>query len=205
MIHVEKIISFNFDQNCYLVYDENKNGFLVDPGFDTLKILKKIEELNVNAGYILLTHCHYDHIFSVSELRGHKKLVCGEKCSENIGSLGMNLSAGIGSPFTVAPADIIVSDESEFIIGDMKIRCIASPGHTDCGFCYMVEDMLFSGDTLFLRNVGRWDLPSGDENTLKKSIREKLFSLPDNTRVLCGHGGDTTIGYEKKYNFYVGA
>lgn len=205
MIYIEKIISYDFDQNCYLVYDENKNGFLVDPGFDTLKILKKIEDLKVNAEYIFLTHCHYDHIFGVNELRGHKKLVCGEKCSENIGNIKMNVSAGIGSPFTVAPADITVSDGTDIQIGDMKIHCIATPGHTNCGFCYLVEDALFSGDTLFLRNVGRWDLPGGNEAELKDSIRNRLFSLPEDTRVFCGHGGDTSIGYEKKYNFYVGA
>ena len=71
MINIEKIVSFDMDQNCYLVYDDNKNGFLIDPGFDTLKILKAIEQIGVNVSHILLTHCHYDHIYSVNELRGH--------------------------------------------------------------------------------------------------------------------------------------
>lgn len=193
------------DQNCYLVYDDNKNGFLIDPGFDTLKILKAIEQIGVNVSHILLTHCHYDHIYSVNELRGHKKLVCGEKCSENIGRTSRNLSASFGAPFTVEPADIIVSDNEEITIGDIKIKCIASPGHSECSFCYLVDNMLFAGDTLFCRNVGRWDLPSGDEQSLRDSIKQKLYTLPDNTKVFSGHGADTEIGYEKKYNFYVTA
>ena len=203
MINIEKIISFDMDQNCYLVYGDSKEGFLLDPGYDTMKILKACEKSCVNVTHFLLTHCHYDHIYSVNELRGHKKLICGEECSKNMGKASYNLSAGVGMPFTVEPADLTVSDGSDFVIGGMKIKAISTPGHTSCCFCYLVEDCLFSGDTLFRQNVGRWDLPTGDENTLKRSIKEKLFLLPDDTKVYCGHGADTTIGYEKKYNFYV--
>lgn len=204
MINIEQIISYDNNENCYLVYNKDNQGFLIDPGIDSFKILKKCDELGVLVTHILLTHCHYDHIFSVNELRGHKKLVCGQLCSENIGNVSVNLSDAIGQPFTVEPADIIVSDNSDIEINGIKIHCIATPGHTNCGFCYLVDDVLFSGDTLFLRNVGRWDLPGGSEGTLKQSIRERLFTLPDNTRVFCGHGDNTSIGYEKKFNLYVG-
>ena len=78
-----------------------------------------------------------------------------------------------------------------------------TPGHTNCGVCYLMGNHIFVGDTLFLRNCGRWDLPTGDEMTLRKSIKEKLYTLPDDITVHCGHGSDTAIGYEKKFNFYV--
>ena len=204
-MNIEKIISYDMDQNCYLVYDDNKKGFLIDPGFDTFKILKRIEELGVSADYILLTHCHYDHIYSVNELRGHRKVVCGAKCSENLKNTAVNLTKSIGEPFIVETPEVIVSDGEVIQIGDIKIKCIATPGHTDGGFCYLADGCLFAGDTLFKRNVGRWDLPGGDENALKDSIKNKLFTLADDTKVFCGHGADTEIGYEKKFNFYVGA
>lgn len=201
MITVEKIISFDMDQNCFLVYDENKTGVLIDPGFDTFKILKACEGIKIT--HILLTHCHYDHIFSVNELRGHKKVVCSRKCSENMGRASMNLSAGLGKAFTVEPAEIILDDADTVTIGTMTFKAIATPGHTNCCMCYLVEDCLFAGDTLFRQNVGRWDLPSGNEKELQSSIRNKLYTLPDETKVFCGHGADTNIGYEKKFNFYV--
>lgn len=203
MINIEKIVSYDFDQNCYLVYEDKNNAVLIDPGFDTFKILKACEENGVNVTHIFITHCHYDHIYSVNELRGHKKVVCSKRCSENMGKASYNLSAGMGIPFIVEPADITVSDGEKIVIGNMEIKAIETKGHTDCGFCYLIEDSLFTGDTLFKQNVGRWDFPTGDEQTLYKSIREKLYVLDENVKVYPGHGADTSIGYEKKFNFFV--
>ncbi len=191
------------DQNCFLVYGDDKKGILIDPGLDTLKILKTVEEKGVSVGYIFLTHCHYDHSFSVNELRGHKKLVCSERCSYNIGKANKNLSAAVGMMFEIEPADVVLSDGDIITIGEITVKAIETPGHTDCGMCYLIGESLFSGDTLFRRNIGRWDLPTGDGNVLVNTIKTKLYSLPENTVVYCGHGSDTTIGYEKKFNMYV--
>lgn len=204
MIKYEKIISFDMDQNCFMVYDdENMQGILIDPGFDTAKILKATEEKGVFITHILLTHCHYDHTYSVNELRGSKKLVTGKECAENIQNSNISLTFTTGNAYTIEAPDIILSDNEEIILPGIKIKAIEAPGHTNCCMCYLIGDVLFSGDVLFKRNVGRWDLPTGDGELLKKSIREKLYALPDETVVMCGHGSDTTIGYEKKFNFFV--
>ncbi len=202
-MNIEKIVSIDMDQNCYLVYDDKKHGAIIDPGFSSYKILKAIEEKNVDVKYILLTHCHYDHIFSVNKLRGHKIVLGTLQCDKNIRKSSYNLSDLTGKPFEIDGLDKIVEDGEEFFVGDIKFTAIKPPGHTDGSVCFLAEDNLFSGDTLFLRSVGRWDFPTGSGKTLVRSIKEKLYTLPDNINVFPGHGEKTTIGYEKKFNMYI--
>ena len=203
MIHIDRIISFEMDQNCFLVYGEDKRGILIDPGLDTFKILRAVEEKGVSIEYILLTHSHYDHSYSVKELKGNRKLVCSKNCSYNITKESRNLSALFGNPFSLEEADIILSDGDLLSVGELEIKAIETPGHTDGGMCYLIGNNLFSGDTLFKRTVGRCDFPTGDGDVLINSIKTKLYSLPDETEVFPGHGENTTIGYEKKFNMYV--
>ena len=193
------------DQNCYLVYRDIKNAVLIDPGIDTEKILKVIKEKGVNVTDILLTHEHYDHVHSVNDLRDGKRLITSKECSKNIGSSSYNLSLVSGKGFEIAPADKIVSDGEVFIAGGIEFTAIETPGHTNGSMCFLAEDNLFSGDTLFLRSVGRWDLPTGNEQTLRESIKNKLYTLPDDTKVFSGHGNDSIIGYEKSFNMFVTA
>lgn len=194
-------------ENTYLLYDENtKNGVIIDPGCKIEKILEMISENGVDIKYILLTHCHYDHIASLIELREitQAKVVTGDNGSSNIGDIEKNLSPyGLGYEIKDISSDIILSDGEKLTLDGLNIKCIYTPGHTNCGVCYLCENELFSGDTLFLRTVGRWDLPTGDYEILKKSIKEKIYTLPDEINVHPGHGDRTTIGYEKKFNFSV--
>lgn len=197
------------NENTYLVYDENtKNGVIIDPGCSIEQIEKLINENDVTVRYILLTHCHYDHIMSMLPLKEKTgaKLVTGDKGSRNIGDPCVNLTrSGLGYTIENVKADVILKDGEILKLDGLDIKCIYTPGHTDCGVCYYCGNELFCGDTLFLRSCGRWDLPTGDQHTLEKSIREKLYTLPDDTVVHSGHGADTAIGYEKKYNFFVKA
>lgn len=202
-MNIEKIISFSMDQNCYLVYRDIKSAVLIDPGIDTEKILKVIKEKGVNVTDILLTHEHYDHVHSVNALRDGKKLITSKECSKNIGSSSYNLSLVAGKGFEIAPADKIVSDGEVFIAGGIEFTAIETPGHTNGSMCFLAENNLFSGDTLFLRSVGRWDLPTGNEQTLRESIKNKLYTLPDDTKIFAGHGNDSIIGYEKSFNMFV--
>ena len=194
-------------ENTYMIYDENTlNGVIIDPGCDIDKILKMINEKNVKVKYILLTHCHYDHIKSVSLLKEKTgaDIVTGDNCSRNIKEKNINLSVyGLGYEISDINTDKIIKDNEILIIDSLKIKCIYTPGHTDCSVCYITENEIFSGDTLFLRSCGRWDLPTGDFDTIEKSIKEKLYKLSDDMNVHPGHGGKTTIGYEKKYNFCI--
>ncbi len=201
------VFDLETSENTYLVYDEiTLNGVIIDPGCDINKILKMIEDNNVNIKYIFITHCHYDHIKSIINLKEKTGayILSGDKGAENIGNPDINLTKyGLGYEIKNIKSDIILKDGEILELDSLKFKCIYTPGHTSCGVCYLIDNELFCGDTLFLRNCGRWDLPTGDFKTLEKSIKEKLYVLPDETVVHSGHGHDTNIGYEKKYNFCV--
>ncbi|MGN0164177.1 MAG: MBL fold metallo-hydrolase [Candidatus Ornithomonoglobus sp.] len=197
------------NENTYLVFDENtKNGVIIDPGCSMSQIEKMLEENDVTVKYIFLTHCHYDHIMSVVPLKEKTgaKIVTGDKGSINIGDPNINLTQyGLGYAIEGIKSDIVLKDGEELRLDGLAFKCIYTPGHTNCGVCYYIENELFCGDTLFLRSCGRWDLPTGNQETLFKAIKEKLYTLPDATVVHSGHGHDTEIGYEKKFNFCVKA
>ena len=194
-------------ENTWLVYDETtKNGVIIDPGCKIEKIMTMIMRNGVNVKYIFLTHCHYDHIMSLIDLKEKTGacIITGAKGSINLGDPNINLSlSGLGYEIRDIHADIILKDGEEFELDGLLFKCIYTPGHTSCSVCFLIENNLFCGDTLFLRSCGRWDLPTGDMDILFGSIREKLYILPDDTVVHSGHGSDTTIGYEKKFNFCV--
>lgn len=204
-MRIEAVNNYQTDENTYIVF-ENDKAVVIDPGSEADAVIKKAKELKAEIEYILITHCHYDHITGLEDLRKitGAKLVSGSRASENIQKPEINLSA-FTLPYTIKakPSDIIMSDGESLILCDMKFECIYTPGHTDCGVCYKTGGALFSGDTLFLRNVGRSDLPTGNAAVLEKSIREKLYTLPDDTSVYPGHGAPTSIGYEKSFNFFV--
>ena len=114
-----------------------------------------------------------------------------------------NLSAFMGAPIVTRPADILLHGGVVLEIGSMKFTVLHTPGHAPGGVCYRMEDRVFSGDTLFAESVGRTDFPGSSAQALLKSVREKLLVLPDETRVYCGHGPETTIGHEKRCNPYI--
>lgn len=202
-------------ENTYLVYEENsRQGVIIDPGCSIDRISNLIEENNAHISFILLTHCHFDHIRSVEELRRltGAPIVASPIGLKNLTDVNINLSVkGLGYPLCPKP-NVGTSDGGMFYV-DVKedgktkivmgIKSIHTPGHTTCSVCYLIEDHLFCGDTLFRTSVGKWDFPTGSHDDLEKSIREKLYVLPDDVIVHPGHGKETTIGYEKKYNICV--
>lgn len=190
---IRKIITAEMDQNCYLV-ENNGKGILIDPGLDTNKILNETEDIDIN--YILLTHCHFDHIFSCNIL--NKKIVSSENCDKNIKNPNIvlyNVSLKDGN-------NIILKDGEEKEFDGIKVKCIYTPGHTNGSVCYLIENNLFSGDTLFKRSIGRCDLPTGNMEDLENSIINIIYKLDENITVYPGHGEETTVGYEKKNNLY---
>ena len=204
-MNIEILNNYLTDENCYLVYN-NGLCIVIDPGISSDLIIKKANELNVVIEYVFITHCHYDHIEYLEDLRQKTgaKLVTSKNGADNIKNVNINLSAAaLGKSIISKDAEIILNDNETRSFCGMEVLCLYTPGHTNCGVCYVIENSVFAGDTLFLRNVGRSDLPTGDGNVLYKSIKEKLYTLDDDYKVYCGHGNSTTIGYEKKFNFYV--
>lgn len=192
--------------NCYITGDKGE-VFVIDPGGSADEICSVLKKHGLNAKYIILTHCHFDHILAANEVKkqtGAQIVVCSKE-AENLADSSVNMT----SRFTRTPislsADRLVSENDTLISGAFVFRVIETPGHTSGGMCLYCENerLLFSGDTLFCGSVGRSDFPTGDQNTLLHSIQTKLLTLPDNVRVYPGHEDDTTIGFEKANNPYL--
>ena len=193
--------------NCYFVYREGSGDVIFfDPADKGDYIYETLKEKNLNVKGILLTHGHFDHIWGCNKLRElsgapiyayeEEKVLCEDAV--------INVSDQVGRPYTVIP-DRYLKDGEEISIAGMTCRVIATPGHTVGSCCYYFEeaDILIAGDTLFEESVGRTDLATGSMSALTRSVKEKLFTLPDDTKVYPGHGDSTTIGHEKQYNSFV--
>ena len=205
--------------NCYLVWEEeSRDAMLIDPGAYDREIDRMIDENGLALKYIALTHGHGDHICGVDEFKaGHPGaiLAAGEKESWLLQEPVENLSEVVGGKTVRLTPDLLLSEGDEIDLGYLSLKVIETPGHTLGGICFYIKECdqdlfgqdysgtVFSGDTLFNASIGRTDLGGGDFNVLKASIKEKLYTLPDDTIVLPGHMEATTIGHEKLYNMFV--
>ncbi len=192
--------------NCYVTGDKNE-AIIVDPGASAEKILGVLEYNNIKAKYIVLTHCHFDHILAVNEVKEKTKakIVASKKECENLTNPDINMTGKYSrKPLSIVP-DIVVSDGDKIFSGKYEYTVIETPGHTSGGICLYCkeENNLFSGDTLFCNSIGRCDLPTGEYDTLINSIKTKLMCLPNNTSVFPGHEDTTTILFEKRNNPYL--
>ncbi len=202
--------------NCYFVFKEDGRDHapgtdpenptpcvFFDPADKGKLIYEELKKRGFSIEAIYLTHAHFDHIGGVEELKkltgakvyayeNEKRLCCDTE---------YNLSADYGMNLTVNP-DEYLSDGAECEAAGLKFKLLATPGHTEgsCCFYFPEDKILISGDTLFEGSVGRTDFPGGSMSTLVRSCHEKLLVLPDDTTVYPGHGGTTTIGYEKMNN-----
>ena len=200
--------------NCYFLYrDGAQDAIVVDPAEKGANIYGALQKNGFRVAGILLTHGHFDHIWGLDALRDAgnaaaeadgmppvQAYACGAE-RELLKNAHMNVSEQAGRPCSTY-ADVYVEDGEEISLAGMTCKAIATPGHTAGGCCYYFEEagILISGDTLFQESIGRTDFPTGSMGTLVRSIREKLFVLPEDTRVYSGHGDSTTIGHEKKCN-----
>ena len=199
--------------NCYFLYREGGHEcIVVDPADAGASIYGALQKKDFQIRGILLTHGHFDHIWGVDALRDAAnaaaeadglepvKVYAGEGERELLKSADLNVSERAGRACTT------YADVQEIALAGMACRVIATPGHTAGGCCYYFEEagILVAGDTLFAESVGRTDFPTGSMGTLIRSIKEKLFVLPDETRVYPGHGDSTTVGHEKEYNPFCG-
>lgn len=204
---VEKLAVGAVITNCYIVFDEGtKDALVIDPGAAAGRIAEKIREKDLHLRAILLTHGHFDHILAADELRREfsVQLFCSEEeralCADPV----LNVGQEFGCACAVYP-DATFLDGQTLTFGALSCKVIATPGHTRGGVCFYFgqEGILFSGDTLFFESVGRTDFPGGNAQVLVDSVKERLFVLPDATKVYPGHGPATSVGYEKENNPYV--
>ncbi|HOB34851.1 MAG: MBL fold metallo-hydrolase [Firmicutes bacterium] len=189
--------------NCYLAWcPRSREAAVIDPGGSARQILEAIAELQLNVKYIVNTHGHLDHIGANAEVKEALKcpLAVGREDSAMLTDPRRNLSYQLGRPVVSPPPDILLEQGDVLELGDCRLEVLATPGHTPGGVSLYGCGLVFVGDTLFQRSIGRSDLPGGQHGQLLESIREKLLVLPPETRVLPGHGPGTTIGAEKAHN-----
>ena len=195
-------IEFVGETNCYILIDENeKQAIVIDPAGKIDDIVEILNNLDAELKYIYLTHCHADHIKGANELREVKggKVLIHRNGRKNLENRTPLLDDYVGLPPIYLKEDSIVDDEDTLHVGNIELRVIFTPGHTDDGtslYCEK-EKMLFSVDTLFKGAWGRVDLPTSSFKDIMNSIINKLLVLPDDTIVYPGHGDPTRIGDEK--------
>lgn len=200
----------DFMTNCFTVYNAvTRDAVLIDPACNARFLNNILVNEQLNCVAILLTHGHYDHIGALPELMelvGHKVPIYASAEEEDVlNDPRKNLSTMLSGQMVTVKADILLQDDQEIELLDTKLRCFLVPGHTKGGMCYYFAEngILFSGDTLFARSIGRSDFPTGDGIKLVKSIKEKLMTLPDETIVYPGHNERTTIGKERNANPFI--
>lgn len=191
---IKKLLAGVYGANCYILFDEEaKEAVVLDPGGDVDDIEKELNKLEAKVKYIILTHGHFDHTTGVDGLKAVTKATVAIGKNDNDMILKEVQYYG---PLIEGGADITLSDGDTLEFGKHSIKVIDTPGHTPGGVCLLVENHLFTGDTLFKRSIGRSDLAGGNHETLIRSIKEKLAILPKNTIVYPGHGPSSTIGEE---------
>ncbi|MGD2206233.1 MAG: MBL fold metallo-hydrolase [Anaerolineae bacterium] len=193
--------------NCYIVgCEETKEGAIIDPGGHPGRILAEVERHGLTIKYILNTHAHFDHTDANAALVE----ATGATLAMHPADRPLLEAAGGAALFGVhgdpGPSpDLELDDGDELEIGELRFRVLHTPGHTPghVTFYEPTEGVIFDGDVLFYRGIGRTDLPGGSRQQLMDSIQRVLFALPDETIVYSGHGPKTTIGDEKRLNPWI--
>ena len=218
---VDRVIAPYFETNCWILATGiGQECIIVDPGIAkpnlVKNILEKVSEHNLKPAAILITHGHLDHIFSVLPLSkeipmrtfitgADRFLLTDPAGAIDKGGVSEQLIAAFGGDKFKEPSDVIeVEDFSHFEIAGLEIGAIFAPGHTKGSVLYTVDNQqLISGDVLFAGSIGRTDMPTGSASDMRKTLRERVLTLPDELNVLPGHGGQTTIAIERVRNPYL--
>jgi glyoxylase-like metal-dependent hydrolase (beta-lactamase superfamily II) len=202
---IEKLTVGELQENAYVLGDEKtKQAIVIDPGDEPDRIIEVIKNHGLSVQSIICTHAHFDHVGAAGDIKretGAKVLL--HKDEE--GSYGMvrDQAALWGYSVDDLPQpDGFIDEGDEIRAGDLSFKVMHTPGHSRGAICLYGEGILISGDTIFQGSVGRTDFPGGSIEELRKSFK-RLLDLPEDTQVLSGHGPETTIGREKKENFFV--
>ncbi len=190
------------ENNNYLLIDEeSKEAALIDCSAVDSRVKDAVDEAGAKLKYILLTHGHFDHVAGIRPTDA--KIVMHKDDLRILNQTNVYLPA-FGIPeITIPKIDIYVENGDILKLGNTEIKVIHTPGHTQGGVCYLVENMLFSGDTIFCESVGRCDLEGGDFVQIVESIKTMIFTLPDDIAIYPGHGKQTTVGWEKIHNQFM--
>ncbi|MCG7281082.1 MBL fold metallo-hydrolase [Chryseobacterium taklimakanense] len=208
MLHLQSFAFNPFSENTYVVYNEHKNAFIIDPGnfseHETQVLENFISENGLNIKNIILTHAHIDHVLGLQWAYDKFKVpVIMHEAEKEILDRNTMSARQFGFFFKPFEGEIHFISENEILkLDEDELKVYHVPGHSPGHVAYHCENQKFviSGDVLFQGSIGRTDLYKGDHQQLLETIRTKLFTLSDETEVFSGHGNPTTVGFEKNYN-----
>jgi len=208
MLHIHAFTFNPFQENTYVIFNEEKDAWIVDPGnqnpVEDQKLLDFIEEKQLKPNKIINTHSHLDHIFGNQTLVEAYDIPVVLHQDEHAGYRAAPQVAQMYGlpPFEIPPIDEFFKMDEPLYLGGERFDLLFTPGHSpaEVSLHHGASNSLISGAVLFRDSIGPTDLPGGDHPTLLKSIRDQLWPLPDDTKVYPGHGPQTTIGYEKENN-----
>ncbi len=200
---INNIVVGPLEVNCYILgCEDTKEAAIIDPGDNADEIIKAVEKAGIKPVYIINTHAHFDHIGGVKTVQDHFKIdfLLHEEDLFLVDNASAQARAFGLDPIPKPDVNKFVNNGDKISLGNKVIDVIHTPGHSPGCVCYLIDNNVFVGDTLFAGSIGRSDLPGGSHETLINSIKEKLFPLGDSTIVYPGHGPSTTIEEEKKHN-----
>lgn len=196
---IEKIVVGEMQTNCYVLAEaKNSNSIIIDPGADYEDIRAILDENKLKPKLIINTHGHIDHIGENDKFK--LPVFIHKLDSEFLTDPVKSLSVFFGNSKISSASYRQLEDAEAVELKNLKLEVIHTPGHTPGSICLKIDSVVFTGDTLFFEGIGRTDFPQGDEEKLVKSIRERLFVLPDDIVIHPGHGPSSTIGHEKNHN-----
>ncbi len=207
MIKIKKFPLGQLEANCYFVNDDESGySFVIDPGDMSPELEKMIGENGAQRlKYILLTHGHFDHIgytASLKEKYPDAKIVIGREDSAFTTNDALNLGLYFGLELKHFSADIEVADGDKLDFGKSQIKVISTPGHTKGSVCYILDNNVFTGDTLMMMTGGRTDFPTGSSHDMFCSMK-KLYELDGDYNLYCGHGENTNLDFERNNNIFM--
>ena len=193
------------EANCYILYNPDKReGLIIDPGAEGSRLIKFIKQEKISINYIINTHGHPDHIGANRKIKEHTNapILIHQYDAPMLAKSGGVLSLIFPVESSSPPADTFIKDGDLIECAGMKLKVLHTPGHTPGGISLLIDDSIFTGDTLFSGSIGRSDLPGGSEEVLLNSIK-KILSLDENLIIYPGHGPSTTVSEELHSNPFI--
>ncbi|MBP3692245.1 MAG: MBL fold metallo-hydrolase [Clostridia bacterium] len=202
-MEIECITAGATQSNCYIV-NTDKVQLIVDPALFNDELRAYIDAAPNKERYILLTHRHFDHVGGAADIKEYcaAKIVIHNVDAQGLYDTEFSMGDVFGIKHKPTSADILVDDGQQLNLGDLNVKVLHTPGHTAGSVCFIIDRIIFTGDTLFCGTIGRYDFPSGDFKTILKSI-ERLVKLSGDYDLYPGHMDCTTLQYEREHNPYI--
>ncbi len=207
MLIIKDLVVGPLMANCFIFgCNKTKEAVVIDPGGDADRILLSLADSELKVKYIINTHGHFDHVCGNGKMKDATgaDILIHPLDAPMLGMLSSNAAVFGISVENSPPCDQTIEEGETISFGNISLKVIHTPGHTPGGISLYTDGIVFVGDTLFAGSIGRTDFPGGDYDTLISSIKTKLFDMEDDMRVLSGHGPETSIGSEKRFNPFVG-